>query len=70
MAKYLVTNENGDWWEFDTESGSGNALWIIETDKLREQISEQLDGGDIYAQDKLWRLISEYGELTTLEGGN
>jgi NADH/NAD ratio-sensing transcriptional regulator Rex len=70
MAKYLVTNENGDWWEFDTASGNGTMLWIIETDKLREQLGEDLDGIEIYELDKLDRAIKEYGYDVSIEWGN
>ena len=75
MAKYLVANENGDWWELDTDTDTGSALWVIEADKLREQLREQQEQGaadftDLYEIHKLEREIREYGEMTTIEGGN
>ena len=47
MSKHYVSNANGDWWEI-TEDGSGNPLYIISEDKLKEAgITDVLETDDI-----------------------
>lgn len=66
MPKYLVTNENGDWWEFDSDLKYGDTVWVIETSKLEHILIDEDDRlsseGDIYALDKLERDIREHGD--------
>lgn len=70
MAKYLITNENGDWWEFDPELGIGDTLWVIEKAKLEHILIDQDDrlasDNDIYALDKLEQDIREHGDPYSL----
>lgn len=66
MPKYLATNENGDWWEFDSDLKIGDTVWVIETSKLEHILIDQEDRldsqTDIYALDKLERDIREHGD--------
>ena len=66
MPKYLVTNENGDWWEFDSDLKYGDTVWVIETSKLKEILIAEDEyltpDGDIYALDKLEQDIREHGD--------
>jgi len=64
MPKYLVTNENGDWWEFDSDLKYGDTVWVIETSALEEILSKEEDRleGDIYGLDKLEKDIREHGD--------
>lgn len=70
MAKYLITNENGDWWEFDPELQVGDTLWVIETSKLEHILIDQEDrlssAADIYGLDKLEQDIREHGDPYSL----
>ena len=64
MPKYLATNENGDWWEFDSDLKVGDTVWVIETSALEEILSKEEDRleGDIYGLDKLEKDIREHGD--------
>jgi hypothetical protein len=66
MPKYLATNENGDWWEFDSDLKVGDTVWVIETSQLETILSNEEDRlnseTDIYALDKLERDIREHGD--------
>lgn len=70
MTKFLVTNENGDWWEVDNETGVGTTMWIIPTQKLEEILINEDDrlssSNDIYALDKLEQDIREHGQAVRI----
>ena len=60
MATYYVSNENGDWWTVDTDSGVGQTLFIISASELNEIV-------DTTHLDKLDREIREHGIAQDLE---
>lgn len=60
MATYYVSNENGDWWTVDTDSGVGQTLFIISASELDKV-------ADTTNPDKLERAIREYGTALDLE---
>jgi len=66
MTKYLICNENGDWWEFDSELKVGDTVWVIETAKLEHILLDEDDRlsseESIYSLDKLERDIREHGD--------
>lgn len=66
MPKYLITNENGDWWEFDSDLKYGDTVWVIETSKLEHILIDEDDrlssAADIYGLDKLEQDIREHGD--------
>lgn len=70
MAKYLICNENGDWWEFDPELKVGDTLWVIKTSDLEHILIDEDDrlgsDSDIYALDKLEQDIREHGDPYSL----
>ena len=60
MATYYVSNENGDWWTVDTDSGVGRTLFIISGSELSKV-------EDTTNTDKLDRAIREHGIAQDLE---
>jgi hypothetical protein len=60
MATYYVSNENGDWWTVDTDSGVGQTLFIINASEL-DKVT------DTTHLDKLEREIREHGIAQDLE---
>ena len=60
MATYYVSNENGDWWTIDTDSGVGQTLFIIEASELDKV-------ADTTNLDKLDRAIREHGTAQDIE---
>lgn len=60
MAIYYVSNENGDWWTIDTDSGVGQTLFIIEASELDKV-------ADTTNPDKLDRAIREHGTAQDVE---
>jgi hypothetical protein len=60
MAIYYVSNENGDWWTIDTDSGVGQTLFIIEAGELAKV-------ADTTNPDKLDRAIREHGTAQDVE---
>jgi hypothetical protein len=60
MATYYVSNENGDWWTVDTDSGVGQTLFIISASEL-DKVT------DTTHLDKLEREIREHGIAQDLE---
>lgn len=60
MATYYVSNENGDWWTIDTDSGVGQILFIIEASELNKV-------ADTTNLDKLDRAIREHGTAQDVE---
>ena len=69
--KYLIANENGDWWELDTEGDAGNTLFIIETQKLEHILIDEDDRlsskESIYGLDKLEKDIWTHGRPVNIE---
>ena len=69
--KYLIANENGDWWELDTERDAGNTLFIIETQKLEHILIDEDDRlsseESIYSLDKLYKDIWNHGPPVNFE---
>ena len=66
---YLVANENGDWWTVDSESETGNILWVIPEDKLKENLirnGELEPDEDFYTHDKIENYIWNYGNAQDL----
>ena len=66
MAKYYVSNLNGDWWTMDTE-GDTSLLFVISEDDLKGYLE-----GAIEEADKLNRYIEKHGKPVNfnLEGAN
>ena len=60
MTTYYVSNENGDWWTIDTDSGVGQTLFIIEAGELGKV-------ADTTHLDKLDRDIREHGTAQDIE---
>jgi hypothetical protein len=60
MSTYYVANENGDWWTIDTESTTGQTLFIIEA----EELAKLTDTTDL---DGLERHIREHGTAQDIE---
>ena len=60
MAVYYVSNENGDWWTIDTDSGVGQTLFIIEAGELDKV-------ADTTNPDQLARAIREHGTAQDVE---
>lgn len=68
--KYLIANENGDWWELDTETETGDTLYVIETQKLEHILIDEDDRLNsqeaIYGLDKLERDIQIHGRCVNI----
>jgi hypothetical protein len=67
---YYVSNENGDWWTIDTESTTGQTLFIIKEEDLRKRaLSEGLiwADDDLDGLDKLEDVIREHGKAQDVE---
>ena len=72
MAKYYVSNENGDWWTIDTDTTAGQTLFIIKEEDLAVAVANeypQEEEIDINSIDKLDRLIREHGTAQDVEVG-
>lgn len=70
MSKYLVSNENGDWWEIDYEKDVGQTLFVIETHRLEMLLVDTSDVNshqDIYSLDKLEDKIRHFGQPLYIE---
>lgn len=70
MTMYYVSNENGDWWTIDTESTTGQTLFIIKEEDLRKRaLSEGLiwADDDLDGLDKLEDVIREHGKAQDVE---
>ena len=70
MSVYYVSNENGDWWTIDTESTSGQTLFIIKEEDLKKRaLSEGLiwADDDLDGLDKLEDVIREHGTAQDVE---
>lgn len=70
MNKYLVANENGDWWEVDFDMDTGQTLFVIPTAALESLLideSEVSSQQDIYSLDKLEYHITKFGKALYLE---
>jgi hypothetical protein len=70
MAIYYVSNENGDWWTIDTETATGDTLFIIKEEDLARAVAQENpdeDEIDIDGLDKLEDVIREYGTAQTVE---
>ena len=70
MSAYYVANENGDWWTIDTESTTGQTLFIITEEELKKKaLAEGLmwADDDLDGLDKLEDLIREHGTAQDIE---
>lgn len=70
MTKYLICNENGDWWEIDYEKDVGQTLFAIPTASLEMLLideSEVNSQQDIYSLDKLEDRIRKFGRPLYIE---
>ena len=70
MSKLYVTNQNGDWWMIDTETGEGMTLFVISEADLARAVAEEnpeLPEIDLADTDKLERAITRHGEAIDLE---
>jgi len=70
MSKLYVTNQNGDWWTIDTETGEGMTLFVISEADLARAVAEEnpeLPEIDLTDTDKLERAITRHGEAIDLE---
>lgn len=64
MSTYYVSNENGDWWTIDTESTTGQTLFIIKEEDLARVVADEYPEEkeiDLGAFDKLEDVIQEHG---------
>jgi len=72
MSVYYVSNENGDWWTINTESTSGQTLFVIKEEDLKKRaLSEGLiwADDDLDGLDKLEDVIREHGTAQDVEVG-
>jgi phosphorylcholine metabolism protein LicD len=70
MSVYYVSNENGDWWTIDTESTTGQTLFVIKEEDLKKKAyAEGLiwADADIDFIDKLENVIREHGTAQDVE---
>ena len=70
MSTFYVSNENGDWWTIDTESTTGQTLFIITEEELKKKaLAEGLmwADDDLDGLDKLEDLIREHGTAQDVE---
>jgi len=70
MSTYYVANENGDWWTIDTESTTGQTLFIITEEELKKKaLAEGLmwADDDLDGLDKLEDVIREHGTAQDIE---
>lgn len=70
MSTYYVSNENGDWWTIDTESTTGQTLFIIKEEELKKKaLVEGLmwADDDLDGLDKLEDVIREHGTAQDVE---
>jgi len=70
MSVYYVSNENGDWWTIDTESTTGQTLFIITEEELKKKaLAEGLmwADDDLDGLDKLEDVIREHGTAQDVE---
>ena len=70
MSVYYVSNENGDWWTIDTESTTGQTLFVIKEEDLKKRaLSEGLiwADDDLDGLDKLEDVIREHGTAQDVE---
>lgn len=70
MSRFYVANQNGDWWEIDTETGEGMTLFVISEADLAHAVAEEnpeLSEIDLADTDKLERAITRHGEAIDLE---
>lgn len=70
MSTYYVANENGDWWTIDTESTTGQTLFIIKKEELKKKaLAEGLiwADDDLDGLDKLEDVIREHGTAQDVE---
>lgn len=70
MSVYYVANENGDWWTIDTESTTGQTLFIITEEELKKKaLAEGLmwADDDLDGLDKLEDVIREHGTAQDVE---
>lgn len=70
MSVYYVSNENGDWWTIDTESTTGQTLFIITEEELKKKaLAEGLmwADDDLDGLDKLEDVIQEHGTAQDVE---
>ena len=70
MTMYYVSNENGDWWTIDTESTTGQTLFIITEEELKKKaLAEGLmwADDDLDGLDKLEDVIREHGTAQDVE---
>ena len=70
MSVYYVSNENGDWWTIDTESTTGQTLFIIKEEDLAVAVANEYPEEkeiDLGAFDKLEDVIREHGTAQDVE---
>ena len=70
MSTFYVSNENGDWWTIDTESTTGQTLFIITEEELKKKaLAEGLmwADDDLDGLDKLEDVIREHGTAQDIE---
>ena len=70
MSVYYVSNENGYWWTIDTESTTGQTLFIITEEELKKKaLAEGLmwADDDLDGLDKLEDVIREHGTAQDVE---
>jgi len=70
MSVYYVSNENGDWWTIDTESTTGQTLFIIKEEDLAVAVANDYPEEkeiDLGAFDKLEDVIREHGTAQDVE---
>lgn len=60
MTLYYVSNENGDWWTINTDTTTGQTLFIIKAEELAKV-------ADINDMDKLDRKIRKHGTAQDVE---
>ena len=70
MAKYYISNENGDWWTINAFNGAGQRLFIISEAELAEVVAEENPedaGADLATIDGLAGVIISKGEAIDFE---
>ena len=70
MSILYVSNENGDWWTIDTESTTGQTLFIIKEEDLAVAVANEYPEEkeiDLGAFDKLEDVIREHGTAQDVE---
>ena len=70
MSILYVSNENGDWWTIDTESTTGQTLFIIKEEDLAVAVANDYPEEkeiDLGAFDKLEDVIREHGTAQDVE---